>query len=410
MQGKSITAIAAILLTCAGCGEDSPSGLGTSYNPVTSTSTPATPVPPKPITGLAQSPAIATFEKPWAVKVMPDGNLLVTQRSATGAISVVTPQGVITVVTGLPDTVGVLDVKLATDFVFTRTIFFSCMVRDVSAPRVGRAASDPAQFPERMMLYRARLIAGANGTLTLSGLTEMFRQDPTIVAPVGSGEPGGRIEFSPDGRYLYLTSGDRQELDAAFLFDLSNNLGKMIRLRIDGTVPNDNPFFGTPGAKTEIWSLGHRNAYGLGFAPDGRLWSAEHGPKGGDELNIILPGRNYGWPAVSNGDNYDGSPIPDHAPGDGFDAPVISWTPVIAPAGMIFYRGNEYADWRGDILLTGLQSKGLVRVRVSGDTAQEVQRIDLGTRIRDIAEGLDGSLWIITDGAAGELRKLSPVF
>jgi glucose/arabinose dehydrogenase len=134
------------------------------------------------------------------------------------------------------------------------------------------------------------------------------------------------------------------------------------------------------------------------------------GPMGGDELNVIASGKNYGWPLVSNGSNYDGSDIPDHHPGDGFEAPLISWTPVIAPAGMLFYKGSEFADWRGDILLTGLKSKALVRVRVTGNTAAEVQRIDLGARTRDIAEGPDGSLWIITDGASGELKRITPVF
>jgi glucose/arabinose dehydrogenase len=251
-----------------------------------------------------------------------------------------------------------------------------------------------------------------NGTTgpELSNVVTFFRQDPAIVAFDGSGEPGGRMAFSPDGRYLFLTSGDRQELDASFLFDLSNTLGKILRFNRDGSIPADNPFAASATAKKEIWTIGHRNHYGLAFTRDGLLWSSEMGPKGGDELNIVKPGLNYGWPAVSNGDNYVGPPIPDHAPGDGYEAPVISWTPVIAPAGMIVCKGKLFADWSGDILLTGLQSRGIVRVRPMGTTATEVQRLDLGTRVRDIAEAPDGSLWILTDGPSGELRRLSPVF
>jgi len=286
---------------------------------------------------------------------------------------------------------------------------FSYIVRDLSAPRVGRGKEDPSVFPERLTVARARLVESASGA-QLQDVKEIFRQVPTIVALNGSGEFGGRVVYTFDNKYLILSSGDRQELDKDFLFRTDNNIGKMIRLFADGNVPTDNPYSSTAGARPEIWTIGHRNPYGLVFTPDTRLWSSEMGPKGGDELNIILPGKNYGWPAVSNGDNYDGSPIPDHAPGDGYFAPVISWTPVIAPAGMIYYNGDEFGDWRGSLLLTGLQSKGIVRVVTSGDNAQEVQRIDLGDRIRDIAQGPGGSLYFITDGTTGRLRRITPIF
>ena len=368
-----------------------------------------TPTPPPPVTGLTQSENIATFTNPFALKIMPDGRFLVTQKSNPGGLIIVTAQGAKTVVSNVPDSIGLLDVVLAPDFATSRIIVFSYIVRDTSAPRVGRAKDDPSVFPERLMVARAKLLEGA-GIAQLSEVQEIFRQDPTIVAFPGSGEFGGRIVYTFDDKYLIISSGDRQELDKNLLFSTSNNLGKMIRLRADGSVPTDNPFSSTQGAKPEIWTLGSRNAYGLVFTPDTRLWSSEMGPKGGDELNIILPGRNYGWPAVSNGDNYDGTPIPRHSPGDGFEAPRFSWNPVIAPAGLIYYDGDEFGAWRGSLLLTGLQFKGIVRVQPSGDNAQEVQRIELGDRIRDIARGPGGSLWIITDGSLGALRQLKPVF
>ena len=236
----------------------------------------------------------------------------------------------------------------------------------------------------------------------------LWRQAPKIVSLPGSGEPGGRMAFSPDGRYLFVTAGIRQEFAPAQ--DLAGTLGKIIRLNADGSVPGDNPFSGKAGALPEIWTLGHRNAYGLAFDASGRLWSSEQGPRGGDEFNAVVAGGNYGWPNVSNGDHYDGGVIPDHTPGDGFLAPAVSWSPVVAPAGMIFYSGSLFAAWRGDAILTGLQSAGIVRVRLNGGAATEVQRVSLGARIREVEQGPDGALWVLEDGpSGGRLLKLTPV-
>jgi glucose/arabinose dehydrogenase len=342
--------------------------------------------------------------------MLPDGRFLITQRSATGGLNIVTQDGAITPISGLPTNIGVLDVELAPDFTTSHMIYFSYMVRDTSEPRVGRAKDDLTTFPERMMVARATL-AEASGAASLSGVSEIFRQVPTICTFPGSGEPGGRIAFSPDGQKVFITSGDRQELDSTFLFSLDNNLGKTVRLNLDGSIPSDNPYVGTAGARGEIWTLGHRNQYGLIFIPDGRLIESEMGPNGGDELNVILPAKNYGWPAVSYGDNYGtGGPLPKPAPGDGFEPSPLTWTPVIAPAGMLLYKGDQFPNWKGDLLLTGLASKALVRVHIDGATATEVQRINVGARTRDIVEGPGGALWIITDGTAGELRKITPVF
>lgn len=360
--------------------------------------------PELPVADVAQSPAIATLSFPWSAEILPDQRFLVTHRSDPGALSIITRAGEVTNVIGLPTSIGLLDVSLAPDFAASKMIYFSYMVRDLSAERAGRAKDDASSFPERMMVGRAHL-EEIGGIAKLTNLDEIFRQVATITTFAGSGEPGGRLAFSPDGRYLFITSGDRQELDPSFLFELTNNIGKVIRLYPDGSVPPDNPFVGVVGARSEIWTLGHRNPYGLAFAEDGSLWSSEMGPKGGDEINNLLPGRNYGWPAVSNGDD-SGFAIPDHSAGDGYQAPSFCWTPVIAPGGMLFYKGAEFAEWQGDLLLTGLTSQGLVRVRLKKSGAQEVQRYSLGARIRDITEGQDGSLWILTDGPSGELRRI----
>jgi len=390
---------AAITLACASCGGGGSAGSGKAVAAVAA---------PR-ITGVTQSAAIARFDRPWAVKALPDGRFLVTQRSDSGAMSVVSPGGKVIAVSGLPANIGMLDVLPAPDFAQSGMVYFSYMARDLTAPRVGRGKDDPAFFPERLMVARGRLNLTEN-TASLAAPTVIFQQEPAIVTVAGTGEPGGRLAFSPQHRFLFITSGDRQELVKEYLFRLDHTLGKIIRIFPDGTIPADNPFVTIPGARHEIWSLGHRNPYGLAFAPDGRLWSSEMGPMGGDELNLIQPERNYGWPAVSYGDNYDGTPRFHPTPGDGYEPARLTWTPVIAPTGMVFYQGREFADWRGDILLTGLVSTGLVRVRLQGDKAHEVQRIDLGTRIRDITEGAGGSLYILTDGPDGELRRITPRF
>lgn len=407
MSARGLALLGAVML-CASCGGGSPgSGGGTTVGVPAPTPTP-TPTPPPPVTGVTVEAPLATFSAPWSLAPLPDGRFLVTQRSNPGALFVVGRDGTKLAVDGLPANIGLLDVKLAADFATSGFIYLSYMERDVTAPRFGRAAGDPAFFPERMAVLRARLSIGST-VAQLQLASTIFRQEPYIVTYSGSGEPGGRIAPSPDGRYVFITSGDRQELDASLLFSTANTLGKTIRILPDGQVPADNPFASQPGGAA-IWSLGHRNAYGLAFAPDGTLWSSEMGPAGGDELNQIRRGENYGWPAVSNGNHYDGGNIPDHAPGDGFAAPAISWTPVIAPAGMIFYSGTMFGDWRGDAILTGLQSRGLVRVRLSGSTATEMQRISLGERVRDVAQAADGSLWVLTDGSAGKLQRLTPTF
>jgi aldose sugar dehydrogenase len=218
------------------------------------------------------------------------------------------------------------------------------------------------------------------------------------------GQLGGRIAFAPDGRTLFVSTGERQQFTPAQ--DPAGTLGKIVRINLDGSAAPGNPF--ASGPKPEIWTLGHRNPYGLVVASDGRLFESEMGPAGGDEFNLIQAGKNYGWPKVSEGDNYDGTPIPRHSTNTTYTAPLVSWTPVIAPGGMIQYRGSAFAGWTGDFLLAGLVQQGLVRVRVTGDTAREVARIGLGSRTREVEEGPNGSLWVLRDGDNGALVELTP--
>jgi glucose/arabinose dehydrogenase len=205
---------------------------------------------------------------------------------------------------------------------------------------------------------------------------------------------------------LFITSGDRMRFDPAQ--DLSSNLGKVVRINRDGSIPKDNPFAGKPDARGDIWSLGHRNILAAAIHPStGQLWAFEMGPLGGDELNIIEPGKNYGWPVVSDGVNYDKSDIPDHRTRPEFTAPVRTWTPVISPSGAVFYDGKLF-PWRGDVIVGGLSSKALVRLTLDGNKVISEERVDMQKRIRDVLQMPDGALLVITDDKNGELLRLTP--
>lgn len=241
---------------------------------------------------------------------------------------------------------------------------------------------------------------------SLQGLKVIWRQVPKVT---GQGHYSHRLAFSPDGKYLFVSSGDRQKLTPAQ--DLGTNLGKVLRLLPDGSPAPGNPWAGKPAPTSQIWTYGHRNVLGLDFDPEGRLWALEHGPAGGDELNLIAPGRNYGWPLVSNGDHYDGRPIPRHGTRPDFAAPAISWNPVLAPGDFIFYTGDKFADWKGQALITGLVEQGIVRVKIDGDRAAEEARYPFDKRIREIEQASDGTIWLLEDGEqsdSGHLLKLTP--
>ncbi|SEM96006.1 Glucose/arabinose dehydrogenase, beta-propeller fold [Sphingomonas gellani] len=392
--GTSLVALA-MLAACGADGENSdapvaglPGGTPTPTPAPTPTPTPAPSPAPTPTASVSQR-SVATFDNPWAMTFLPDGRMLVTEKS--GHLQLVTQTGTKTEVTGVPTVtysgqLGFQDVVLDPEFATNGRIWLSY--------------AEPATGGQRLAVARATLVT--TGTPRLDGLAVIWRATPATTG----GQLGARLAFSPDKRFLFISSGEQQQGTPAQ--DMSGTLGKIIRIAVDGSVPADNPFVTTAGARPEIWSLGHRNPYGLVFASDGRLFESEMGPAGGDEFNLIEPGRNYGWPRVSEGDNYDGTPIPRHATDTRYTPPLTSWTPVIAPGGMIQYRGTPFIGWTGDFVLAGLVAQGLVRVHVDGNTAREAARLSLGARIREVEEGPDGSIWVLQDGSGGKLIELTP--
>ena len=339
--------------------------------------------------------SITTFEEPWAMTFLPDGRLLVTEKP--GRLLVVTQDGQKSEpVSGLPDVDyggqgGLGDIVLHPDFVDNGVIYLS----------YAEAGDDDTRGAA---VARGRLQLDASGG-SLHDLTVIWRQYPKVE---GRGHYGHRIAFSADG-YLFISSGDRQKFDPAQ--DMQGNLGKIVRLHDDGTVPEDNPFFDQGGVTAEIWTLGHRNPLGLAFDADGRLWNQEMGPRHGDELNLVKPTLNYGYPLVSNGDHYSGKEIPDHDTRPDLEAPKAYWVPAISPAGLIFYDGDLFADWQGNAFLGGLSSESLVRVEFDGDNAREAERFEMGARIREVEQGPDGAIWILEDdrkSSKGRLLKLLP--
>ncbi|HKT84468.1 MAG TPA: PQQ-dependent sugar dehydrogenase [Novosphingobium sp.] len=253
---------------------------------------------------------------------------------------------------------------------------------------------------------RGTLACRTETECSLRDLKVIWRQVPKVT---GRGHYSHRLVFSPDGKYLFVSSGERQKLTPAQ--DLGTNLGKILRLLPDGSPAPGNPWADRPSPTNQIWTYGHRNVLGLDFDPEGRLWGLEHGPAGGDELNLIKPGRNYGWPLVSDGDHYDGTPIPRHSTRPDLAVPALSWNPVIAPGDFIFYTGDRFPEWKGQALITGLVYMGLVRVKVDGEKATEEARYPFDKRIREIDQAADGTIWLLEDGEqanSGHLLKLTP--
>lgn len=253
---------------------------------------------------------------------------------------------------------------------------------------------------------RANLVCAKTDACTLEGLEVIWRQQPKVT---GRGHFSHRLAFSPDGQYLFIASGDRQKMQPAQ--DTSNTLGSIVRLDLDGRPAAGNPLAGKPSPSDEIWSYGHRNILGLAFDGEGRLWDLEHGPRGGDELNLVKPGQNYGWPLVSEGVHYDGEAIADHSTRPDLAAPAISWDPVIAPGDFIFYSGDQFPEWQGQAVIAAMKPAGIVRVAIEGESAREVARYSTQHRIREIEQGPDGTIWLLEDGkesGASRLLKLVP--
>lgn len=392
-RGLALAAGAATLVMLASCGGDDDTGPSPVPSPTASSLPAPTPSPsPTPTTTSVSRTVVATFASPWAMAFLPDGRLLVTEKG--GAMRLATVAGAVSApISGLPAVAtggqgGLLDVAVDPGYAGNRRIWWSY----AEAGSGGKGTA----------LARGTLTIAADGSAALSDVAVIWRQAPKVS---GDNHFGGRIAFSPDGK-LFLTSSERQQGSPAQ--DLSVTLGKIIRLNLDGSVPADNPFVGTAGARGEIWSYGHRNPYGLVFASDGRLFESEMGPEGGDEFNLVERGRNYGWDAVSEGSRYGGAAYPRHATNSAFAAPLVAWTPVISPGGMIQYTGTRFAGWTGDFVLAGLSAQGLVRVRVSGSTAGEVARVPLQARIREVEQGPDGAIWVLEDASSGRLIRLDP--
>ncbi len=336
---------------------------------------------------------IATFNEPWAMSFLPDGRLLVTEKK--GRLIVLTQDGEKSEpISGLPDVDyggqgGFGDIVPHPDFESNGLVYLSYVEAggdDTRGAAVARA--------------RLALSDGAGGTL--NDVEVIWRQDPKVT---GKGHYGHRILFSADG-YLYISSGERQKFNPSQ--DMKQNLGKIVRLHHDGSVPDDNPFSDQGGVTAQIWSLGHRNPLGMAFDEQGRLWNVEMGPKGGDELNLIVRGKNYGYPTVSNGDHYDGKDIPDHETRPEFEKPKVWWTPVISPGGLMFYSGELFPAWKGNALIAGLSSQSLVRITIDGDSAKEAERFDMKKRIRAVKQGPNGAIWLLEDRDGGRLLKLTP--
>ena len=328
---------------------------------------------------------VAQFDAPWAMTFLPDGRLLVTEMAGNLRLHNL-ETGETGSIEGVPEVVhagqgGLGDVLLHPQFEENRQIYISYV-------EAGDGVSGAA-------VARARLVLNESGGGELEDLEVIWRQVPKVS---GDGHFGHRLAFDDEGM-LWISSSERQKFDPAQ--DMSGNLGKMIRLNDDGSLPEGNPFADQGGVAAQVWSLGHRNILGLAFDAEGRLWAHEMGPKGGDELNLIEKGANYGYPIVSNGMHYDGEPIPDHDTRPEFNAPEVSWTPVISPAGFIIYDGELFPEWQGSGFIGGLSSQALVRVAFDGESAREAERFDLEQRIREVAQGPDGAIWLLEDGRRG---------
>ncbi len=327
---------------------------------------------------------------PWGMAFLPDGRLLVTVRN-TGALHVLSADNSLSEpLQGVPEVFargqgGMMDVAIDPDFGENKFVYLA-----YAKPGEGGGATTA--------LGRGKLADGR-----IEGFQDIFIQEPYFNGP---NHFGNRIEFSPDGKYLFLALGERFQFDPAQ--DLSNHLGAVIRIYPDGGVPQDNPFVGRQNAKDEIWSYGHRNIEAMDFQPGtGALWVGEMGPMGGDELNKIEKGANYGWPVVSWGDHYDGREIPDPPTRPEFEDAAMHWTPVISPSGMVFYEGDMFPGWKNNLLIGGLTTKEIVRVVFDGSSVREEDRLPMPGRVRDVDTAPDGSIYVLTDEDDGKVLRVS---
>jgi glucose/arabinose dehydrogenase len=366
---------------------------------------------------------VASFSLPWRIAFLPDGRMLITEK--VGPVWLVTQQGEKTPIANVPAVLhqgqgGMLGVFVSPQYATDHNVYLTY--------------SEPGDGGSSLAMARAKLTIG-EGSASLDGLQVLWRQMPKG----RGGQFGAAIAFSPDGQYLFLTVGDRQRMTPAQ--DPDQQLGKILRLTLDGKPAPGNPMAGKTGAATvpliappgdteqaktaavvstytvpgpnlapaETWTTGHRTPYGLAFAPDGRLWELEHGPRGGDELNLIEPGKNYGWPLVSYATNYNNVPIPSPDTRPDLTKPVIYWTPVIAPGNLTFYKGAMFPQWQGSALIGGLASQTLNRITFDGQGgATTAERWAVGRKVRDVQVGPDGAVWLLQDANPGGLFRVTP--
>ena len=332
------------------------------------------------------------LRSPWGLAFLPDGRMIVTERA--GGIRIVTPSGKMSPrLSGMPEVYarnqgGMLDVAVDPVFSANNFIYFS-----FAEPGVGGAGTAVA---------RARLVVTGN---RLDDVKVIFRQTPKSH---GGRHFGSRLVFSRNDK-LFITLGERGQRDRAQ--DFTINRGNVVRIRPDGTAPHDNPFFSKPGYRSEVWSYGHRNPQGAALHPKtGRLWIHEHGAMGGDEINIPLPGRNYGWPVIAYGRHYSGNKIGVGTHKKGMEQPIYYWDPSIAPSGMAFYAGDAFPKWRGNLFVGALKFRLLVRLTLKGETVVKEEHLlkGFGERIRDVRQGPDGLLYLVTDSNDGRILRVAP--
>ena len=346
---------------------------------------------------------ITNLDQPWAMTFLPDGNFLVTEKP--GKMFMMNQAGeTLAEISGVPEVAyggqgGLGDVVIHPDFNENKTVYISF-------------AEEGENDTRGAAVVKATLnLSDEGGALT--NLEYIWRQVPKVT---GRGHYAHRMAFSEDG-FLFISSGDRQKFDPAQ--DMTSNMGKIIRLNDDGSIPENNPFYGDGGVAAEVWSLGHRNPLGIDFDAEGKLWNIEMGPRGGDELNLVLKGKDYGYPTVSNGIHYNGSNIPNHDTRPEFEEPKEWWgdgnsIPVISPSSFVIYKGDLFNDWSGSGFVSGLSSQSIIRVEFDGNSAKEAERFDMGRRIRSVEEGPDGALWLLEDyprrqdTSKGRLLKLTP--
>jgi glucose/arabinose dehydrogenase len=334
------------------------------------------------------------LENPWSIAFLPDGRKLITERP--GRLRILDQKGKLSgPVAGVPLVAavgqgGLLDVVLAPDFATSRRIYFSF--------------AEPRGIVNGTAVAHGKLV-DQGGASKLEDVTVIFRQEP---GRGGGFHFGSRLAFAPDGN-LFITLGERNAMSPAQ--DLTGHLGKVVRVRPDGSVPPDNPFVKREDARPEIWSYGHRNPQAAAINPaSGKLWEIEHGARGGDEINIPEAGKNYGWPAISFGRHYSGAKIGEGTHKESMEQPIYYWDPSIAPSGMAFYSGNAFPAWRGNLFVGSLVLRHLQRLELDGEKIVKEERLllGLGERIRDVRQAPDGTLWVLTDASSGRALRISP--